>query len=493
MVFAQIKQPTTLEEIILLGGSLGAGKTTLLSNLIKNDSFNPKQDGLVVMDAAGNIDFQRINTLAEQKGISIENATSACTVFDGPNAAFRKVDELQQRGLKRVVVELSGQMPLVTMKSQLGSKGIFLPKSIYLVDPKNFGLVGAADEIPFTDVIGITKRELTNEYRKLLQEYNENNVSMIQVDKNTHLTLDDFLKEMNKNSQLNTNLTTQPNNQSSLGIAQMIVGGKNPSSPIIFGSGHQGHTHSSNPNWINQLHAIIENPYVSEEIFKRLVSELTENYDRVKGYVAINSQKVLKFDGVRGEVEFDEIKNSDLKNGTILVANQDGKFFKKDSLEEKLSPILDKPENPPVMRIYSPTDKVEEYIQQAIDGSDYDSALGAIEQYKFERGEDNSKSLIDRYAPEIVNGMWDFVNSDSSQLSDAQRILRNVSLLYTIEEFSPNSAHYIPARDKFMQLYSSVSRDELPKLTDEETLEFAQNMFSRYSNQQKLTLEGGLR
>ncbi len=478
MISENMRNKTSDLELILLGGSLGTGKTTLLLNLIQNKSFISKKDGLVIMDATGSIDYERIKSFAEKKGIFVENATSACTVCDGPNAAFKKIEELQEKGVSRVTIELTGQMPLSSMKNKLMDRGILAPISIYLLDPKNFALVRAADEILLSDLIGITKRKMSTFYQDLIERYNENKVPIIELDKNTSLSLDELLGYGNRNKigvreSLKSNddsVLTTNENKKRISIF-----------PIQFGTSK--HTHSRNPNETDKFHARIENPYISTEEFKSLMCDLTnEAYHRIKSYLAIDSNKILEFDAVRGDLEFREGKDSNLGNGSILVANQDGNFFDKAKLENKLNPILKKPETSPVMRIYSSFQRFEEYINEALVNKDFDSAFGAIEQYSFENKKTgNENPFSTKYVPQIIEGKWNFINNNNSQIKNAQKVLQTMAVLYAIETHDSENLRYGSAKNLFIQLYPQVEKDELLGLTDFETFEFSKEMYTRLS------------
>lgn len=440
-------------KITLLGGSLGAGKTTLVSNLIRNGSFQPQKDGIVVMDAAGNIDFQRINSLAQEYGIDVKNATSTCTVCDGPNAAFNKIKELEKEGIENILIELSGQMPLSTMRGKLDERGYFDSNALYLFDPRHFGLVGAADEIGYSDLIGVTKHELDPDTKDLIKEYTfDGKVPIIQIIKENDLTLKELIRRIPTDS-------------------------NPPFKPIVphFGCRVEGET--------TKYSGKVENPYYRQEDIRDLVEGVAEDYDRVKGYVALDSQRILSFDGVKGEVEFEVIEDSNLGNGTILVANQDGSPFKSADLEAKLSNLVEKPDYPPVIRINSSKDLFERYIETAISSGEYDSALAAGEQYNFER---EDTSLISAYAPRIFDGMWSFISDPSSSLDLSQKVAREASLLYGIHEYMLGSRIRGDIENSFISNYGTVDRNQLSGLVDEETLEFIDEMYSTVSKREEL-------
>ena len=401
-------------DVTLIGGALGAGKTTLLTNLLKNDSFSTKS-GIVVMDAAGTIDYDRLKTIAESKGVAIENATSACTVCDGPESAFTQIKKLKEQGVEDIVVELSGQLPLSIMKNKLNKKNlenISQIKTMYVVDSSVFNLVQAADEVPFAQVVGFTKNGLID-----VSNYNPNaNVFS--------LNLDDDKK-----------------------LSDLFFGAPKTNERMAFFIDHQ---HSKNPNLTTKFSSKIANPYHDIAFFENLFSGI--NAERAKGYVALNAFEAYSFDKVFGEYSGKVIEDPALGNGLILVANNK-KMFEKSRLESHLEPVLVKPEFPLVLRRGSSKNSFEQYIGQALKAGLYDEALGASEQYNFEQ---EDVSLFQEVLPEFVKGKWQDLNKDSN--SRPQRVLQGMSLLYHLSKNKEvNITIFNEAREQYLSDLQSMN------------------------------------
>lgn len=379
-----------MDTITLLGGSLGAGKTTLLTNLLLNDSFTGN-DGIIVMDAAGDVDYERVRRIAEEKGVRIENATSACTVCDGPESAFNKLETM--RDLDHVGIELSGQMPLSVMNARLAAKGVDLSRNVYLVDPRNFALVQGADEVPFAHVVGLTKSDEPTD----ISRYNPQ-ARVVRIHKDGAYTLDDFFEGVE--------------------VAAHV--------PAINGHTHR---HSSLAGMVSKWTAKVHNPYHTVADLADILSPLAVSYDRIKGYVALDSERVFSFDGVQGEFNHTVINDPSLGNGTLLIANGQDRFFLETEVVKATAPLTSKPDPSPVIRRGSSRDTFETYIERALAAKQYDDALGASEQHQFETGDD---SLFLRTLPDVARGKLDLIQSGT--LTRSQRVLKGMSALYYLTE-----------------------------------------------------------
>lgn len=435
-----------MSKITLLGGSLGAGKTTLLTNLIQNNSFSNLNYGIVVMDAAGQIDYDRVSYLAENKKIPIYNATSACTVCDGPNAVFKRIQDLKDKGIENILIELSGQMPLSTMQSKMSQKGIEDTRSIYLLDPKTLKFLSAAEEIAFTDTLGITKSKLTQEEEiiSLNQDLN-----IVEIPFKNSFKLEDLFKE--KSSK------TQPTPRSMF------------NSFTVFGV-NKKHSHSNDSFSVNKYHTKIQNPYIQENDFSNLIEKIASKYQRVKGYFALDSEHILQFDSVCGETSFRKEKNSLVGNGMILVANESETFFDIKKAEDDLSILITKPYTPAILRKGSSQNIFQQYISQALISEEYDSALGAAEQFKFETGDN---SLILETIDSFTKGKLKLIKSES--ISPAQKALQLGSLIYSVKEHNSKIENLYELESLFSNLFNT-NKDEIRSLTDEETFEFFMQM-----------------
>lgn len=405
-------------DITLIGGALGAGKTTLLTNLLKNDSFSTNS-GIVVMDAAGSVDYDRLKNLAESKSVAIENATSACTVCDGPESAFNQISNLEEKGVEDIVVELSGQLPLSIMKNKLNKKNlknISQIKTLYVVDSSVFNLVQAADEVPFAQVVGFTK-----------------NGGLIDVSKyNPSANVFSLNLEDDKT------------------LSDLFIGAPKTNERMAFFIEHQ---HSKDPNLTTKFSSKILNPYHDIAFFENLFSRITA--DRVKGYVALNANEVYSFDKVFNKYSGKVIEDPSRGNGLILVANNK-KMFEISALETHLSPVLVKPEFPLVLRRGSPKDSFEQYINKALMSDLYDEALGASEQYAFEQ---NDVSLFREVMPEFVKGKWRDLNKSSN--SRPQRVLQGMSLLYHLSDNERvNPEIFTQARTQYLNDLESMTDDD---------------------------------
>lgn len=397
-------------KVTLIGGSLGAGKTTLLSNLVRNNSFSYK-DGIIVMDAAGDIDYSRVSSEATKKGITIANATSACTVCDGPESAFRQLD--QMKNLEHVVIELSGQMPLPVMQGRLSAKGANLHHSIYLVDPRNFSLVQAPDEVPFASVVGLTK----NPEMPDISKYNPQ-AKVVRIGLNQNYTLDELTREAPSVESL---------------------------SPTEIKSSHAHPPKGMLSKWAHKVY----NPYHSVDGLRDILQPLSEEYDRLKGYVALDSSDLFSFDCVLGEFNYEIRADDSLGNGTLLLVNTNNRFFSESQAREDTRPLTEKPDVPPVLRRGSSKESFERYINQALLARQYDDAMGSSEQYRFES---NDESLFLQTLPRFAKGKLEIIQGGN--LSRSQRLRQGMSALYSLIQ-SPNS---VPA-NLLRDISSQYTRD----------------------------------
>jgi len=426
-----------LPNVTLLGGSLGAGKTTFLLNMIKGNSFDSK-DGIIVMDAAGNIDYSRIRSEAENRNILIENATSVCTVCDGPESAFVQLEKMND--FDNVIIELSGQLPLSVMKNRLTSKGVMNMNSIYLVDPNNFKLVQAADEVPHADIIGLTKNDSDIDISK----YNPY-AKIIRLEKEGLYRLEDILSDL-------------PEERFSI-------------TPTYVSK----HKHPG-PGEISKISQKVQNPYYSKDELEMILKPLASEYDRVKGHVAIDSLTVYSFDGVEGVYSGELIEDENLGNGIILLANRDGRHFTKDKALENIVDLIEKhDENPtPVLRRGSSKSDFIRYINHALESKQYDDAMGAGEQFEFEN---NDSSLIKDILPNYALGKLELINS--GELSISQRLRQGMGALYHSFEY-PNIANkeFEEISRIFKDDYSNMTKSDWNEIKlgsdSEETIEYIQ-------------------
>ena len=380
-----------MSKITLLGGSLGAGKTTLLMNMLRSGSLTTT-DGIIVMDAAGDIDYSRVKGEASVRGIEVANATSACTVCDGPESVFKNLSSME--GLDNIVIELSGQMPLSVMKTRLHAKGVDNSKAIYLVDPRNFGLVQSADEVPYADVVGFTKTDASLD----IANYNSS-AKILRIRQDGQYTLSELLSGI------------QP------------VANK----PISMPS--HSHHHAKNKGDVSKWMGKVVNPYHSQSGLEKILEPITSRYDRAKGYVALDAEYVFSFDGVQGEFSADVLQDPNLGNGVILLANSQDKYFPESQAEEVTAPLTIKPDPTPVLRRGSSVDTFNSYIANALQAQQYDDAMGASEQYAFESGDD---SLMMSTLPEFARGKLKMIQS--GDLSRSQRLRQEMSALHYLVE-----------------------------------------------------------
>ena len=394
-----------MSKVTILGGALGAGKTTLLSSLIRNNSLTCG-DGIIIMDAAGDVDYSRIRTLALERNIPIVNATSSCTVCDGPESAFKQLSKMSH--LENVVIELSGQMPLSVMNTRLAAKNVADIQSIYLLDPSLFTLVQAADEVSHAGVVGLTKKDSDIDIKK----YNPF-AKIIRIPKDAEYSLRDLFRDI-------------------------------PKKGLFFFPQKEGkHTHSTLKGMVSRWSHKVHNPYHTEEECKRLLRPLSFQYDRVKGYIALDSQAVLSFDGVNGVFDSEILTDPSLGNGVILLANGNDVFFSEADALKRTTPFIQKPDIAPVIRRGSERRIFEEYITQALESKQYDDALGAAEQYAFEQTDFSLKKDV---LPSFIKGKYAMIFS--GDLSRSQRLRQNMSVLY----------HLVDQEAVLPELFADLSR-----------------------------------
>lgn len=419
-----------MTKITLLGGSLGAGKTTLLLNMLRSESLTDK-DGIIVMDAAGDIDYSRIRKEASARRIGVANATSACTVCDGPESVFKNLSSMN--GLDNVIIELSGQMPLSVMRTKLLSKGVDNASAVYLVDPRNFGLVQGADEVPYADVVGFTKTDASLD----ITRYNPS-ARVLRIRQHDRYTLSELLADI------------KPVANSAL--------------PTL---GHS-HTHAKNKGDVSKWFGKVANPYHTESELKGILLPIALMFDRIKGYVALDAEYVFSFDGVQGRFSADVLSDPDLGNGMILLANGKDKYFSESKAEETTAPLTTKPDPSPVLRRGSSVDTFTSYISQALQAHQYDDAMGASEQYSFESGDD---SLMISTLPEFARGKLQMIQSGELTLS--QRLLQGMSALYYLVDNPENAPQEFRTLSQQYRLdFSQMTKNDWQEVSDPEILDY---------------------
>ena len=214
-----------------------------------------------------------------------------------------------------------------------------------------------------------------------------------------------------------------------------------------------------------------------------ILKPLASKYDRVKGHVAIDSLNVYTFDG-RGVTTGEIIEDENLGNGTILLANRDGRHFTKNKALESIVDLIEKhDENPtPVLRRGSSKADFIRYINHALESKQYDDAMGAGEQFEFEN---NDSSLIKDILPTYASGKLELING--GELSISQRLRQGMGALYQSFEY-PNIA------TKEFDEISRIFKDDYSNMTDsdwseiklgsdpEETIEYIQLIRTNYDN-----------
>ncbi len=404
-------------KITLLGGTLGAGKTTLLENLLLNDSFEDN-DKIIVMDAAGSIDYKRLEQRAKEKGIETNNATSACTVCDGPEAVFQQLKNYTTAN--NIFIELSGQMPLPVLQERLRSLGFEDQQSIYLLNPETAQLTRAVDEIPFANLIGFTKttQPLAG-------------VEGTIISKEEQRTLQELLRLAKEQEQL---------------------------------TGYES-SHLHPPKGMsNKFHTVIQNPYLETQEIEATIQGL--DVDRVKGYIARDAQTVLEFDKVHNRFDMKPSYRPDLGNGTILVANQGDNFFSTEDMKQKLSPLIDRvDEVKAILRIYSPESAFKEYINQAVSNNQVDDAMGAAEQFAYEQ---YNEVLIHTLLPAYLQGKNALLEQETNTLH--QKVLQGMSFTYYLHEFgtSEQKQQYQGVVDTYKQRVDALSAQDWKTLREEQ-------------------------
>ncbi len=373
----------------IIGGSLGAGKTTLLENLLKNGTFEEGKTGVVVMDAAGQVDYDRLRTIAEDKGVRTVNATAACAVCGGPSTATRETTELRNQGVENVVIELSGRVAIPSMQNKLlESQNPGKIQTTYLLDPETMGLVGAAGELPFAQVVGITKNPADE---SVIREYTPQ-ANILLIAKDYSGTLEDLFRGAPKE--------------------------------LFEEEFHRPHSHNHNPDLTTQFFASIENPYPG---FEQLAETLTGlGVYRAKGHLALDNKKLVTYNLTNGTLEQETRDDQLASNGVIMLASPLENRFSRKEMEQRLAEFIEKPDVPPVMRIYSPQEQVKEYIGRALEAGNYDEALGAAEQFQFERQQDG---LVRQIMPEFVQGKQAQIDEAEDMMTKA---LQGMALIYAL-------------------------------------------------------------
>ena len=405
-----------MTHVTIIGGSLGAGKTTLLLNLINSGSFTDR-NGIIVMDAAGDIDYSRVYNAAARHGTPIANATSACTVCDGPESVFKRLQTMAN--LDSVIVELSGQMPLSVMRNRLTEKGVLNQQALYLVDPQNFQIVQGPDEVPFADVVGVTKRDTAIDF----SQYNPT-VKVVRIRKDATFTLAELTE----------------------GVENLPIG------PVP----KRKHCHPKEKGYVSKWAHKVHNPYHSEEELRKILKPLAQRYDRIKGNVALDATTVFSFDGVLGDFSYSLVQNPSLGNGVILLASQGDNFFPAAGAQRDTAQLTKKPNIPPVLRRGSPVKVFEMYIGRALEAKEYDAALGAGEQYLFETG---NPSLLLATLPAFAQGKLELI--DTGELSRSQSVLQGMSALYYLLEHpdvAPKELGILA--DNFRRDYRNMTGDD---------------------------------
>ena len=381
----------------ILGGSLGAGKTTLLENLIENNSFSQRPSGIVIMDAAGQVDFDRIKRVGENKGVRVLNATAACAVCGGPSTAKRMYQELKKQGVEDVVIELSGRVAIPSMQNKLlGINDDSHIRTAYLLDPQTMKLVGAAGELPFAQVVGVTKNAAD---QGLLRQYAPN-AKILDVAKDYSGTLDELFS----------------------GAPQ----------ELFEGEFRRPHSHKGDPDLTTQFFGNIENPYLG---FAELMDRVKAlGIYRAKGHLAFDSSRVIQFNVTNGVLEESMVEDPHASNGVIMLASPLEEKFSRKGVENMLSSFIEKPDVPPVMRIYSPQEEVDEYVSHALSAGNYDEALGAAEQFQFESEKDK---FVRSVMPEFVRGKKELIEATTDISSRALQGLALVYALHTHKQITP--------------------------------------------------------
>lgn len=387
-------------QIHLIGGGLGAGKTTQLEGIIENTSWTDG-NGLIVMDAAGAIDYGRLADIATSKGFSAENATGACTICDGPEQALPQLARMVEAGSPHVIVELSGRMPLPLMAQRtmrhVAEHGLEadIATGAYLVDPRAFDRLNAISEVPFAGMVGFTQIE-PDEALLARVRTESPDASILTLPLSHGLTLEDFMNPM----------------------------------PGNIGAFTRGsHAHAQNGR-VPQAYFEVLNPYEDTEQAIGLIEDVRKafNIDRVKGHIARDAKRLLRIDATPEHQTYQLTEDTDANNGTLLFVKQAGTFAF-DSIEEALSPLI-MADVKPIVRIHSSRDVFEDYIRAAFEARQPDDAMGAAEQYEHERGSDE---LIQFVAHSYTQQKLDHLPSDP-----VRRALQVMPVLYLIDTHHPN-------------------------------------------------------
>jgi hypothetical protein len=181
---------------------------------------------------------------------------------------------------------------------------------------------------------------------------------------------------------------------------------------------------------------------------------MSSKYDRVKGYVALDSSKVHSFDGVFGKYNFEIVNNSSLGNGLIMVANVNNNYFHEEQVELDAFDLIRKPDVPLVLRKGSGKEIVKLYVDKALKANQFDEAMGASEQYAFET---NDKSIMQQTLFPFAEGKLSIISDES--LSRSQRLLQGMSALHYIlmDEGFKNNNTYVNIVKQFKKDYNSMN------------------------------------
>lgn len=341
------------------------------------------------MDAAGKIDYSILENLAESKGVRIADATSGCTVCDGPESAIRELATMQD--LDHVVIELSGQMPLTTMMRGLASEGVVDPQTFYLLDPRNFTLVQAADEVPYAHVIGITKSDVTPDVVR-----HAPNARIVRIHEQGVYTLDKLFEGVD-------------------------------TAPFAVASHH--HHHHGSKGMVTKWFGKVLNPYHTADQIEAIIKSLAGRYDRIKGHVALDAERILRLHTVFGECTFKVEQDASAGNGTLLFVNQSERYFPEAQAVEDAHPFIDSPDIVPVLRRGSTRESFVNYVGMALAAQQYDDAMGAAAQLRYEQ---EDESLVVETLPAYAEGKLKLIQS--GQHSRSQRLLEGMSALWFLQE-----------------------------------------------------------
>jgi G3E family GTPase len=348
----------------IIGGDLGAGKTTFLRFLIKERLIlNLNKTGIIVGDAAGQIDFDRLlSAIPNDSNASLKNVSPGCATCDGPDEVVVEIMSMQSAGRENIVVELSGQTSFSKMKATMDSKRIKNTKTIYLLDPKNYQLVGAVEEIPHAHLVVLTKDASNSEIKEL---------------KAKHPTTLFCTFDQKSIKKLNGDKVTD--------IQHLLNNAPEPTPFSFMALGQAPTHHNLEEGETFELYNKIYNPYHTVKDLQEYICSIAEKYARVKGHVRINEAEILSFDGVSGIPSFEVVKDTKRSNGNILLASsKNGEPFFITQAQKDTQAFTEKPEYCPVINIYSDFETFQEYISKAIESGLYDSALAAALQCNYE-------------------------------------------------------------------------------------------------------------